>query len=231
VISPAPTVFIVDDALEVRNALSRVLAAAGYQVRAFESGERFLEEQDREAPGCLLLDLCMPGMNGLDVQRLLIGSTRGRSIVFLTGQGDIESSVHAMKAGAVDFLTKPIDNERLFAAVDLALQLDAAARSEGAMRSAIEKRLQTLSRRERQVMELVIRGQINKQIGVALDISEKTVKVHRGHVLSKMRVRSVATLVQLVARAGVEITFPDIGAAASNDAEVPIGHSMGAVAP
>jgi len=121
VIGTVPTVFIVDDAREVRMALSRVLAAAGYQVRAYESGERFLEEQDCEAPGCLLLDLCMPGKSGLDVQCSLVGSTRGRSIVFLTGQGDIESSVHAMKAGAVDFLTKPIDNERLFAAVDLAI--------------------------------------------------------------------------------------------------------------
>jgi FixJ family two-component response regulator len=112
------TVFVVDDAQEVRKALSRVLSAAGYQVCLFESAERFLAEQDTETPGCLLLDICMPGLSGLELQHALMGSPRARPIVFLTGRGDIQSSVSAMKEGAVDFLTKPIDDEQLFAAVD-----------------------------------------------------------------------------------------------------------------
>jgi FixJ family two-component response regulator len=197
------TVFVVDDVREVRTALSRVLGAAGYQVRAFESAESFLEEQNSEAPGCLLLDLCMPGMSGLDVQRSLVGSSRSRPIVFLTGQGDIESSVDAMKVGAVDFLTKPVDHKRLFAAVDRALELDLAARADRTFRRIIDQRLETLTPRERQVMEYVIRGRLNKQIAADLGIGEKTVKVHRARVMAKMDVRSVAELVQLAARAGI----------------------------
>jgi FixJ family two-component response regulator len=197
------TVFIVDDAREVRTALSRVLTVAGYQVQAFESAERFLAEQDYEVPGCLLLDLSMPGMSGLDVQRTLVGSTRGRPIIFLTGQGDIQTSVHAMKVGAVDFLTKPIDDKRLFAAVDQALLLDLAARTEREICGIIERRVQRLSPRERQVMEQVIRGRLNKQIAADLGTGEKTVKVHRGRVMSKMGVRSVAELVQLSAKVGI----------------------------
>jgi FixJ family two-component response regulator len=191
------TVFVVDDTRAVRLALSRVLGAAGYRVRSFESAECFLAEQDCEAPGCLLLDICMPGMSGLDMQYSLVGSARERPIVFLTGHGDIQSSVHAMKVGAVDFLTKPIDDARLFAAVDQALQIDLTARNARAMRRVIEQRLETLTPRERQVFEHVIRGRLNKQIAADLGIGEKTVKVHRARVMSKMDVRSVAELVQL----------------------------------
>jgi FixJ family two-component response regulator len=187
------TVFIVDDSQEVRTALSRMLGAGGYQVRSFESAERFLEEADSEAPGCLLLDICMPGMNGLDMQRSLAGSTRARPIVFLTGHGDIQSSVHAMKVGAVDFLTKPIEHKRLFAAVDQALRLDDSERRERAIRGIIQKRLEALTPRERQVMEHVIRGRLNKQISADLGIGEKTVKVHRGRVTCKLNVRAACT--------------------------------------
>ena len=198
----ARTVFVVDDSREVRVALSRVLSAAGYQVQAFESAERFLEQQDREIPGCLLLDVRMPGMSGLDVQRTLGGSAGSRPIVFLTGNGDIDTGVHAMKVGAVDFLTKPVDDARLFAAVDEALRVDSAARNERAIRSKIGERLEALTPRERQVMDQVIRGRLNKLIAVDLGIREKTVKVHRARVMSKMNVRSVAELVQLAARVG-----------------------------
>ncbi len=201
--SAARTVFIVDDAREVRAALSRVLGAAGYEVRAFESAERFLNEQDSEMPGCLLLDICMPGMSGLDVQRALAGSERGRPIVFLTGHGDIQTSVHAMKVGAVDFLTKPIDTTRLFAAVEQALHVDDASRRERGICRAIGARVETLTPRERQVMEQVISGRLNKQIAAQLGIGEKTVKVHRARVMSKMEVRSVAELVQLAAKVGM----------------------------
>jgi FixJ family two-component response regulator len=207
----APTVFVVDDSREVRTALSRVLSAAGYPVRSFESAERFLEEQDSEAPGCLLLDLCMPGLSGVELQHALAKSKRSRPIIFLTGMGDIQISVKAMKEGAVDFLTKPIDNVLLFAAIDQALRRDALQRQEGAIHSVIQRRFNTLTPRERQVMAQVIRGRLNKQIAADLGTGEKTVKVHRARVMSKMEARSIAELVQLADRVGIAIE-PVLGA-------------------
>lgn len=197
------TVFIVDDDREVRTALSRLLAAAGYPVRAFESAARFLNEQDADTPGCLLLDVCLPGLSGMELQRSLIGSPTARPIVFLTGMGDIETSVTAMKAGAVDFLTKPINDERLFGAVEQALRRDAEQRLERAIRNTIEQRLHTLTPREREVMMHVIRGRLNKQIATELNTGEKTVKVHRARVMSKMAARSVPELMQLTSRVGI----------------------------
>jgi RNA polymerase sigma factor (sigma-70 family) len=199
------TVFIVDDAPEVRKALSRVLGAAGYQVRSFESAEGFLAEHHDDAHGCLLLDVCMPGLSGIDLQHALVASPKALPIVFLTGMGDIQTSVEAMKDGAVDFLTKPIDNVRLFAAVEQALQRDEEQRVQAEIRRLIHDRLETLTPRERQVMAHVIRGRLNKQIAAELGTGEKTVKVHRARMMSKMVARSVAELVQLGARVGVEI--------------------------
>jgi FixJ family two-component response regulator len=201
----AANVFIVDDAQEVRMALSRLLTAAGFAVRAFESAGRFLDEHDPEAPGCLLLDVCMPGLSGLELQRTLVGSPFARPIVFLTGQGDIPSSVLAMKAGAVDFLTKPIEDTRLLAAIEDALRRDATQRQERAIRYMIQQRFRRLTPRERQVMALVIRGRLNKQIAADLGTGEKTIKVHRARVMSKLVVRSVAELVQLGARVGITL--------------------------
>jgi len=209
-----PTVFIVDDARQVRTALSYILESAGYRVRSFESAESFLKGHDAAVPGCLLLDVCMPGMSGLELQRSLVGSPSERPIVFLTGKGDIQTSVDAMKEGAVDFLTKPIDDERLFAAVDQALRLDAERRHERAIRTLIEQRVDSLTRRERDVMMSVIRGRLNKQIGLELGIGEKTVKVHRMRVMRKMGAHSVAELVQLATR--VELAHEP--AASLNDA-------------
>lgn len=211
----APTVFIVDDAQEVRVALSRMLTAAGYRVRSFESAERFMSEQDAAAPGCLLLDVCLPGLSGIELQRQLGCSQCVRPIIFVTGTADIETSVHAMKAGAVDFLTKPIDKDALFAAVEQAFRHDEEQRVERAIRRTIEKRLQALSARERQVLEHVICGRLNKQIGADLGIGEKTVKVHRARVMSKMSVRSVAELVQVCARAGLANGSASRGSAAT----------------
>jgi FixJ family two-component response regulator len=199
------SVFIVDDAREVRLGLSRLLSAAGYQVRAFDSAASFLKDHDAEAPGCLLLDVCMPGLNGLELQRSLTRSGFERPIVFLTGKGDIRTSVHAMKEGAVDFLTKPVDDVQLFAAVDQALRRDAEQRLERSVRNTIQQRLEILTPRELQVMGQVIRGRLNKQIAADLGTGEKTVKVHRARVMSKMMARSVAELVQLGAQVGVSI--------------------------
>lgn len=201
--SPLHTVFVVDDASEVRIALKRLLISAGHSVRLFESAERFLAEHDAEIPGCLLLDMAMPGLTGLELQRALIGSGIGRPIVFITGQGDVETSVHAMKAGAVDFLTKPIDDIRLFAAVDQALRRDAEERRRRSIRRMIESRLEGLTPRERQVMEQVVFGRLNKQIAADLQTGEKTVKVHRARVMLKMGARSVAELVRLAAQVGI----------------------------
>jgi FixJ family two-component response regulator len=200
-----PIVFIVDDDRGVRTALSCLLTAAGYQVRSFESAERFIEEQDAEAPGCLLLEVCLPGLSGLELQRALAGSPNARPIVFMTGTGDIQAGVRAMKAGAIDFLTKPIDESRLIAAVEQAFRCDAEQRQERAIRSMIQQRLETLTPRERQVMMHVVLGQFNRQIAAEIGTGEKTVKVHRGRVMSKMGAGSVAELVKLAARIGMTI--------------------------
>jgi FixJ family two-component response regulator len=201
----ARTVFLVDDTREVRAALGRVLSAAGYQVRLFESAERYLQEQNSGEPGCLLLDVCMPGVSGLELQHAQVGDAGARPIVFLTGVGDVQTSVCAMKAGAVDFLTKPVDHKQLFDAVDRALEIDSEQRLQEAIRSTIQQRLETLTPRERQVMAQVISGRLNKQIAADLGTGEKTVKVHRARVMSKMVARSVAELVQLASRVGVAI--------------------------
>jgi len=211
----AQTVFVIDDDPAICKALSRLLTAAGYRVRAFES-EGFLAERNSEAPGCLLLDVCLPGLGGMELQRSLLGSPCPHPIVFLTGQGDIQTSVNAMKGGAVDFLTKPIEGGRLIAAIDKALRFDAERRLEYAIRNVIQRRFDKLTPREKQVMDWMIRGRLNKATAAELGIGEKTVKVHRARLLQKMGVRSVAELVPLGARIGVAIQ-PDlrIGLAAS----------------
>jgi FixJ family two-component response regulator len=201
----APTVFIVDDAPEVRRSLSRVISAAGYEVCAFESAEEFLAEHHGDVPGCLLLDICLPGLSGIELQHALIGSPNALPIIFLTGMGDVETSVGAMKKGAVDFLVKPIDSMRLFAAVELALRRDEEQRQQAAILRVICQRRGSLTPREGEVMAQVIRGRLNKQIAVEMRIGEKTVKVHRARMMSKMGARYVAELVQLGARVGMEI--------------------------
>jgi FixJ family two-component response regulator len=202
---PTPTVFIVDDVRELRTSLSRLLSAANYQVRSFESAERFLAEHDVDAPGCLLLDYYMPGLSGLELQRELTNSKCTRPIVFLTGAGDVQIGVNAMKEGAVDFLTKPIDPVLLLAAVEQAVQRDMRQRRLKAIHGMVQQRLETLTPRERQVMAEVVRGRLNKQIAADLGTGEKTVKVHRARVMSKMEARSVAQLVQLGGCVGISI--------------------------
>jgi FixJ family two-component response regulator len=208
------TVFIVDDAAEVRNSLSRLLNAADYRVQAFESAESFLQGQHSDTHGCLLLDICLPGLSGIELQCQLKSLPFARPIIFLTGRGDIQTSVAAMKAGAVDFLTKPFEASQLFAAVDKAIRYDAELRVERAIRESIEARLMRLTQRERQVMTYVIGGLLNKQIAAALGPGEKTIKVHRARMMAKMRVRTVAELVQLAAKVGVIHEFSISAAAA-----------------
>jgi FixJ family two-component response regulator len=186
----------VDDDAAVRKSLVRLLRSAGYQAASFASAGEFLDHwQEHATMGCLVLDVQMPGLNGLDLQRELRSTPRSLPIVFITGHGDIPMSVMAMKAGAVDFLAKPFQAEDLLLAVGEAIASSAEEQSEQSEREALEERYATLTPREREVMLLVVRGLANKRIATELGIVEKTIKVHRGRVMSKMQVRSVAELV------------------------------------
>ncbi len=196
-------VFVVDDEPAVRKALSRLLRAAGFEVFEFASSEEFLRRLPPDAAGCATLDVHMPGLDGLEVQRELAARGIPLPIVFLTGHGDVPRSVRAMKDGAVDFLTKPVDAEQLIQSVRQALDADRVGRAARAEIREVRRRLGTLTERERQVLDGVVAGQLNKQIGGSLGITEKTVKVHRGRVMEKMGVDSLAALVHLAARAGL----------------------------
>jgi len=201
---PAPTVYLVDDDSAVLRGLGRLLAAAGMKVAAFDSPREFLERFDPSAPGCLVLDLAMPGLTGLELQKALAAKGRELPIVFLTGRGDIATSVRAMKLGAVDFLTKPVDDENLLSAIRSALEKNRTSRTAREELARIEQRLALLTPREREVLERVVAGRLNKQIAAELGTVEKTVKVHRARVMRKMGARTVAELVRLAARAGIK---------------------------
>jgi FixJ family two-component response regulator len=199
----SPAVFVVDDYAPARRSISRLLRAAGFVVAAFASAEEFLAQYDPQTLGCLVLDVAMPGLNGLELQCILRKTGRLLPIIFLTGHGDIPKSVQAMKHGASDFLTKPVNDEDLLAAVRLAIEKDRAIRREQAELSEIRARLSTLTPREREVLEYVIAGKLNKQIAGELGTIEQTVKIHRAHVMQKMGARSVAELVRLTERSGI----------------------------
>ena len=192
--SATARVAIVDDDVLVLRALDRLLRAAGLAVETFSSADDFL--QSRPAPGCVVMDLSMPGHGGLDLQRTLAEAADSRPIVFISGQGTVPASVAAMKAGALDFLTKPIDERRLLDAVRAALEKDRLLRERDAKRAAITARLVTLTERERQVLSSVVSGKLNKQIAAELGTAEKTIKVHRARMMRKMEVNSLAELVQ-----------------------------------
>lgn len=195
-----PVVFLLDDDTSVRTALRRGLAAEGIEVRAFDCADAFLAEHDPDAPGCLVTDVAMPGMTGLELQSVLSARGRARPIIFISARGSIPMSVKAMRAGAVTFLPKPVRLAELVAAVREAFDRDRRRRDDDASRSEIESRFTTLTIREREVLELIVSGKLNKQIAAQLGAAEKTIKVHRGRVMSKLRVRSVAELVTLRAR-------------------------------
>jgi FixJ family two-component response regulator len=203
---PAPTVYVVDDDPDVLTAIGRLLQSIGLNVATFSSPHQFLEGYDRNAPGCLVLDLALPGLSGLELQRMLEQRASLLPIVFLTGRGDIATSVEAMKHGAADFLTKPVDDTELIAAIDEALARNQALRSARRERQDVANALATLTQRERQVLELIVAGRLNKQIAAELGTVEKTIKFHRANLMRKMGVRVVAELVKLAERAGVGTT-------------------------
>jgi len=200
---PAPIVYVVDDDADVLKAVERLLESVGLEVVTFASPQQFLERYDRSAPGCLVLDLALPGLSGLELQRMLEREASYLPIVFLTGRGDIAASVQAMKHGATDFLTKPVDDVALTAAIREALARDAALRPVRIERERIAKCLATLTERERQVLGQIVAGKLNKQIAAELGTVEKTIKFHRANLMRKMGVRVVADLVKLAERAGV----------------------------
>ena len=201
--SLGPTVFVVDDYAAGRRSISRLLRTAGFAVTAFASAKEFLAQYDPQTSGCLVLDLAMPEVSGLELQSILAGKDSLLPIIFLTAHGDIPKSVQAMKRGASDFLTKPVNDEDLLAAVRVAIDKDRALRREQAELSEIRSRLATLTPREREVLEYVVAGKLNKQIAGELGTVEQTVKIHRAHLMQKMRVQSVAELVRLTQRCGI----------------------------
>ena len=196
-------IFLVDDDSAVLYALSRLLREAGFDVEAYQSSYEFLHHYDVDMPGCAILDVALGDSSGLDVQRTLVTRGDTRPVIFITGQGDVTTSVEAMKAGALDFLTKPVLEDNLLRVVRCALEQDRLSREESVRIAAIGERLASLTPREHEVLASVIAGRLNKQIAAELTISEKTVKVHRARVMAKMAVRSVAELVRLVQRASI----------------------------
>jgi FixJ family two-component response regulator len=199
----APLVFVVDDNPSVRKSLSRLLAAAGYTVEAFASAREFLTRVPSEGPCCLVLDVRMPGLTGIELQAALVAAGRRMSIVFVTGHIDVRMSVKAMKGGAVDLLTKPIDRQELLAAIERAVTKDEKDLSEEIRIAEIRQRVKTLTVREAQVFALVVTGMLNKQMAFDLGVVEKTIKVHRARVMEKMRAGSMAELVRLADAVGV----------------------------
>lgn len=194
-------IHLVDDDERVRAALSRLLRSRGYEVQAHGSAEDFLAAHDPEAHGCIVLDVAMGGLDGLELQRKLADEGDVMPIIFLTGCADVPICAAAMRRGAVDFLTKPVDERELVGAIDRALAHDAAHRMARARQNATQSRLDTLTPREREVITHVMEGRLNKQIAADLGTAEKTVKVHRARAMEKMHVRSVAELVRMVERA------------------------------
>jgi FixJ family two-component response regulator len=196
----APIVFVVDDDISVRESLELLIQNCGWQAETFESAQEFLSRPRISVPSCLVLDVALPGLSGLDLQKLVAVDRADLPIIFITGYGDVPTTVQAMKAGAVEFLSKPFDDDTLLSAIRQALERSKATLKHQAEIGALRERYASLSSREREVMSLVVRGLLNKQVGFELGISEITVKAHRGKVMRKMKARSLADLVTMAAK-------------------------------
>jgi len=198
-----PTVFVIDDDASMCRALSYLLVAAGYKVETYLSAEAFLTRENYDGAGCILLDVRMPGLSGMELQEKLIRSSYSIPIIFLTGHGEVTMGVQAMKKGAVDFLTKPCDDEQLLAAIHGAIEKARQAKEARDEAQSIRLRLDKLTTREYEIFRYVIAGLLNKQIALKLNIVEHTVKIHRGRIMEKLEVTSVADLVRLAEKAGI----------------------------
>jgi RNA polymerase sigma factor (sigma-70 family) len=198
-----PVVFVVDDDLAMREALQDLLASVGMDVRVFASTQEFMQAQRPDAPGCLVLDVRLPGASGLSFQEELPRAGVDLPVIFITGHGDIPMTVRAMKAGAVEFLSKPFRDQELLDAIDAAIERHRAQRLETAIVAQLRQRFAALTQREREVMALVSAGRVNKQIAAELGISEATVKVHRGQIMRKMQTTSLAQLVRIADTLGL----------------------------
>jgi len=196
---PRGTIHIVEDDESQRRAIGRFIEASGYRVKTYDSAEAFLAAATSDSPRCVILDLRLPGPSGLDLQEILAARPEPLPVIFLSGYGAVPDSVRAMKSGAVDFLTKPVDGEVLLNAIGHALARDAENRSARSRRSALQERYERLTSREREVFAHLISGQLNKQVGYDLGITERTVKLHRHQVLEKMEADSIAELVRIAA--------------------------------
>lgn len=202
-----PAVFVVDDDISVRESLELLIRKGGWQPVLFESAREFLARAPTSAPRCVILDVHLPDLNGFDLQLRITGETPSTPIIFLTGYGDIPTSVRAIKAGAAEFLTKPFDHGEMIAAIRNALLRSGAALEQEKDRRRLQERLASLSKREREVMTLVVKGLMNKQVGGELDISEITVKAHRGRVMEKMQATTLVELLNMAAQLGIRATL------------------------
>jgi RNA polymerase sigma factor (sigma-70 family) len=198
------TVFIIDDDPSVRKSLSRLLGSMGFRTEAFTSAEQFLARERYEGIGCIILDVKMPGLSGMELQDELAKADYPMPIIFITGHGDIPMSVRAMKKGAVDFLPKPFEDDQLLEALTKAIEKDREKKAHREETQAILERMERLTAREREILAYVISGMLNKQIASRLDIAEKTVKVHRGRIMEKLGAPSVADLVRLAEKIGIK---------------------------
>jgi FixJ family two-component response regulator len=201
--SSDPVVFVVDDDVSVRESIANLLRSVGLSVQTFGSAQEFLSSKRPDAPGCLVLDVRLPGVSGLDLQRGLIDAHVEIPIIFITGHADIQMSVRAMKAGAVEFLTKPFRDQELLDAVQQAVERDRLARVQRAEAAEVRSRYESMTSREQEVMGLVVRGLLNKQIAGELGITEATVKMHRGRVMEKMKADTLADLIRTAEKAGI----------------------------